>query len=64
MNMRPIIQLMDQMHHAQIPLPFIAREQTLHAKMVNMTKSCGIEVRYDNLPNIESFLTNFNQLVL
>lgn len=29
-----------------------------------MQRSVGVEVTYHNLPNIEGFLTNFNQLVL
>lgn len=36
----------------------------MHAKMINMQRSVGIEVSYQNLPHIEGFLTNFNQLVL
>jgi hypothetical protein len=40
--------------------PYILREDTIKAKMVNLSKSIAIEVRYENLPNIEGFLTNFN----
>jgi hypothetical protein len=36
----------------------------MHAKIVNMSKSIGVEVSYEKLPDIEHFLTNFNQLVL
>ncbi|TNV85207.1 hypothetical protein FGO68_gene8034 [Halteria grandinella] len=64
MNMRPIHNLMDELDCLGIPTPFISRGHILHAKMMNMTKSCAVQVKYQNLPNIEQFLTNFNQLVL
>ena len=44
--------------------PFLSRDDKLHAKIVNLTRSVGLEVTYPNLPDIEHFLTNFNQLVL
>lgn len=56
--------LMGQLQQLQIPGPYVNRGNIIHTKMVNMSRSCGIQVNYQNLPNIESFLTNFNQLVL
>jgi len=44
--------------------PYIERVDTIHAKIMNLSRSIGVEVRYEKLPQIESFLTNFNQLVL
>lgn len=44
--------------------PYLRRSSTLHAKMVNISKSVAFEVEYANLPSIENFLTNFNRLVL
>lgn len=32
--------------------------------MMNINKSIGIEINFDNLDNIENFLTNFNQIVI
>lgn len=40
--------------------PYLTRTNTLHTKMLNINKSIGIEFTFDNLPKIESFLTNFN----
>lgn len=36
----------------------------LYVKMLNLSKSMGLQVQFDSMKNIEQFLTNFNQIVL
>lgn len=40
--------------------PFIARSDTITAKMLNIQKSVAVEVKLDKLLCIESFMHNFN----
>lgn len=40
--------------------PFLTRSNTMYVKMMNLSKSIGVEIDYQNLPNIENFLINFN----
>lgn len=62
--MRNVGSILSQLNNTLREGPYLTRSDVIHAKMVNLSRSLGIEVAYENLPNIESFLTNFNQLVL
>jgi hypothetical protein len=63
-NMRQIHNVIEQLNHEYAEGPYLQRDHNIHAKIVNLAKSIAVEVNYENLPNIENFLTNFNQLVL
>lgn len=62
--MRQIAHVIEKLNLEYAEGPYLLRDHSIHAKIVNMPRSIGVEVNYENLPNIEHFLTNFNQLVL
>jgi hypothetical protein len=62
--MRQIAHVIEKLNLEYAEGPYLLRDHNIHAKIVNMSRSIGVEVNYENLPNIEHFLTNFNQLVL
>jgi hypothetical protein len=63
-NMRQVAYVIEQLNLEYAEGPYLLRDHSMHAKIVNMSKSIGVEVSYEKLPDIEHFLTNFNQLVL
>jgi len=44
--------------------PYLSRSDTLWVKMLNINRSVAMQIKLHKLPKIESFLSNFNQLVL
>ncbi|CDW78619.1 UNKNOWN [Stylonychia lemnae] len=62
-NFRYNMNIMNQMNQQGVG-PFLLRTNNLHCKMLNIPKSVGVQFSFDNLPYIEQFLSNFNQLVL
>jgi hypothetical protein len=59
MSFRNSINYLNQLN-SQGDGPYLQRSNLVHVKMMNITKAIGVEIRYDNLPNIENLLTNFN----
>lgn len=58
--MRPVSHILSQLNNMLGEGPFLRRSKTVIAKMVNLCRSVAVQVQYPNLPQIESFLTNFN----
>ena len=40
--------------------PFLRRSDTMHIKIVNVTKSIGFDMQMVNLAGIDNMMTNFN----